>query len=272
MAKQNKVCVNLDQSNEQNGGFSDAEKLQARTNIGAGDGKIPWVTTGGQTPVVVRSGLSIVKYQAGYCLQNDDASVKLWLAPDFAAGDAGKILGIGSGGVIGWRNAPRELPAYAAQDANKALIVDANGNPIWGEVKPSIKQASRIANVQVNWTYSGTSSDFSKAAIVIENLTPNKMHRINLSVAYRQNYSSGFVFAASQESNLFIPIGYGRIAVRTGDYDAEYKSYILNTTWDLLSSNDGKLFINIVGNADSANPWNKVFIETCHYQVVQTEI
>ena len=44
MAKQNKVCVNLDQSNEQNGGFSDAEKLQARNNIGASDGKIPLET------------------------------------------------------------------------------------------------------------------------------------------------------------------------------------------------------------------------------------
>lgn len=272
MAKLNKVCVNIDQSNESNGGFSDAEKAQARTNIGAGDGKIPWVTMGGQTPVVVRSGLSIVKYQAGYCLQNDDASVKLWLAPDFAAGDAGKILGIGGGGAIGWRNAPRELPAYTAQDANKALIVDAGGNPIWGEVKPSIKQASRLVDVQVNWTYSGTASNFSKAAIVIENLIPNKMHRINLSVAYRQNFSAGFVFAARQENNSGVPAGDGRIAVNMGTYDAEYKSYILNTTWDLLSSNDGKLCINIVGDADPSNTRNKVFIEKCHYQVVQTEL
>lgn len=272
MAKQNKVCVNLDQSNEQNGGFSDAEKLQARTNIGAGDGKIPWVTMGGQTPVVVRSGLSIVKYQAGYCLQNDDASIKLWLAPDFVVGDAGKILGIGTGGAIGWRNAPRELPSYTAQDANKVLIVNADGNPIWSEVKPTIKQTSRLANVQVNWNYSGTSSNFSKAAIVIENLTPNKMHQINLSVAYRQNFAAGFVFAASKENNSGVPAGYGRIAVRTGAYDAEYNSYILNTTWDLLSSDEGKLFVNMVGYADPSNIHNKVFVENCHYQVIQTEI
>lgn len=272
MAKLNKVCVNIDQSNESNGGFSDAEKAQARTNIGAGDGKIPWVTMGGQTPVVVRSGLSIVKYQAGYRLQNDDASVKLWLAPDFAAGDVGKILGIGSGGAIGWRNAPREVPAATGQDVNKALIVDANGNPIWGEVKPSIKQTNRLVNVQVNWNYSGTASNFSKAAIVIENLIPNKMHRINLSVAYRQNFSAGFVFATRQENNSGVPAGNGRIAVNMGAYDEEYKSYILNTTWDLLSSNEGKLFINMVGDADPSNIHNKVFIETCHYQVVQTEL
>ena len=67
-------------------------------------------------------------------------------------------------------------------------------------------------------------------------------------------------------------MGYGRIAVNTGVYDAEYDSYILNTTWDLLSSNEGKLFINMVGDADPSNTRNKVFIETCHYQVVQTEL
>lgn len=273
MAKQNKVCVNLDQSNEQNGGFSDAEKLRARNNIGAGDGKVSWVfiPEGGQ-PQISRSGLSVVSRSSGAYIQNDDASVKFYLVPVYEAGDAGKILGINNGGYLGWRSAPRELPSSTQQDANKALIVDANGNPIWGEVKPSIKQASRIADVQVNWTYSGTSSNFSKAAIVIENLTPNKMHRINLSVAYRQNFAAGFVFAASQESNLGVPMGYGRIAVKTGAYDAEYDSYILNTTWDLLSSNEGKLFINMVGDADPSNTRNKVFIETCHYQVVQTEL
>lgn len=35
MAKMNKVCVNLDQSNASSGGFTDAEKATARTNIGA---------------------------------------------------------------------------------------------------------------------------------------------------------------------------------------------------------------------------------------------
>lgn len=36
MAKMNKVCVNIDQSDANNGGFSDNEKAQARKNIGAG--------------------------------------------------------------------------------------------------------------------------------------------------------------------------------------------------------------------------------------------
>lgn len=34
MSKMNKVCVNFDQSNPENGGFTDAEKAQARRNIG----------------------------------------------------------------------------------------------------------------------------------------------------------------------------------------------------------------------------------------------
>lgn len=36
MAKMNKVCANIDQSDANNGGFSDNEKAQARKNIGAG--------------------------------------------------------------------------------------------------------------------------------------------------------------------------------------------------------------------------------------------
>lgn len=35
MAKMNKVCTNIDQSDANNGGFSDNEKAQARKNIGA---------------------------------------------------------------------------------------------------------------------------------------------------------------------------------------------------------------------------------------------
>ena len=40
MAKMNKVCVNIDQSDGNNGGFTDAEKAQARNNIGAGTSSV----------------------------------------------------------------------------------------------------------------------------------------------------------------------------------------------------------------------------------------
>lgn len=35
MASNNKVCVNIDQTDPENGGFTDAEKRQGRNNIGA---------------------------------------------------------------------------------------------------------------------------------------------------------------------------------------------------------------------------------------------
>lgn len=38
MAKLNKVCVNIDQTDPANGGFTNTEKAQARANIGAGTG------------------------------------------------------------------------------------------------------------------------------------------------------------------------------------------------------------------------------------------
>ncbi len=272
MAKQNKVCVNLDQSDEEKGGFSDAEKLRARTNIGAGDGKVSWVVIheGGQ-PQVSRSGLSVVSRSSGAYIQNDDASVKFYLVPDYVAGDAGKILGINNGGILGWRSAPRELPSATQQDAGKTLILDANGEPIWSKCKPVIKVSSRVSDIQVNWNYNGSASNYSKAAITIENLEPNKMHRLNIGIKYRQNYVGEYFFAANKESNSSVPLGYGRIASRS-EYDSEYRRYIANASWDLESSNEGKLFINIVGDADPSNIHNKVFIETCQYQVVQTEL
>lgn len=193
MAKQNKVCVNIDQSDESNGGFSDAEKARARTNIGAGDGKIPWVTMGGQTPVVVRSGLSIVKYQAGYCLQNDDASIKLWLAPDFASGDAGKILGIGGGGAIGWRNAPRELPSATQQDSGKALLVDAQGNAVWETIPKQTIPARHFWGYDIStpYTWSGTTaSDYTHFSRDGMNITLTEVGDY-LITAYIGVYNSG---------------------------------------------------------------------------------
>lgn len=164
MAKQNKVCVNIDQSNEQNGGFTDAEKLRARNNIGAGDGKIPWVTMGGQTPVVVRSGLSIVKYLAGYCLQNDDASIKLWLPPDFSNTDVGKVFGIGAGGATGWLSQPEGLPSHSEEDSGKALLVDAQGNAVWETVPKQTIPARHFWDYDISnpYTWSGTTaSDYT---------------------------------------------------------------------------------------------------------------
>ena len=134
MAKQNKVCVNLDQSDEQNGGFSDAEKLQARTNIGAGDGKVNFVTMGGQQPVVERSTPYVITSGSGSTyLRNEEATKKFFFVPDFDSSKYGKYAKINAQGKIVWDDAPTGLPAATQQDAGKALILDANGEPIWSD-------------------------------------------------------------------------------------------------------------------------------------------
>lgn len=132
--KTNKVCVNIDQSDEQNGGFSDAEKLQARTNIGAGDGKVAFVTSDGQQQVVERSEAFVVTNAIGNTyFHNLDATKKFLFLPDFDNTKYGKYAKINEQGKIVWDDAPTGLPTATQQDAGKALILDANGEPIWSD-------------------------------------------------------------------------------------------------------------------------------------------
>ena len=105
----NKVCVNIDQSNPEQGGFTDKQKATARQNIGAGDGKVSWVqySQGQPTPAVDRSPLSIVSSDTGTRLQNDDASKKFYVAPNFNAADYGKVLRINKENQkVMWDNPP----------------------------------------------------------------------------------------------------------------------------------------------------------------------
>jgi len=86
--------------------FTDTEKETARTNIGAADGKIPWVEYHESQPVpsVTRSGLSVVTSDRGSRIQNDDASIQYYVAPPPATGDAGKVLGVNTVGTVTWIN------------------------------------------------------------------------------------------------------------------------------------------------------------------------
>ena len=105
----NKLCVNIDQSNPEQGGFTDEQKLQARTNIGAGDGKVSWVqySQGSPTPTVDRSPLSVVSSDTGTRIQNDVASKKFYVAPNFNAADYGKVLRINKENQkVMWDNPP----------------------------------------------------------------------------------------------------------------------------------------------------------------------
>jgi hypothetical protein len=97
--------------------FTDTEKEQARENIGATDGKISWVryNEGSPTPIVQKSGLSVVDSGTMQVIQNDDASKKYVVAPMYASGDAGKVLGIRQGGTVAWVDVAEANPAVEMQ-------------------------------------------------------------------------------------------------------------------------------------------------------------
>lgn len=98
--------------------FTDAEKAQARENIGASDGNdINWVTysPGQPTPVVEESSLSVVNNGYRTVIQNYNGTKKYIVAPDYASGDAGKVLGIRPGGSVSWVNVAEANPAVEMQ-------------------------------------------------------------------------------------------------------------------------------------------------------------
>ena len=99
------VRVDHDQSSE----LTDAQKTTARNNIAASDGKISWVkyNQGSQTPVVDKSGLSVVTSEQGTRIQNDDASEKFFVAPNFSTpADTGKVFTIDNDGAAKWKPIP----------------------------------------------------------------------------------------------------------------------------------------------------------------------
>lgn len=113
--KLNKLCSNLDQSNPATGGFTDSEKQTMRNNIGASDGTISWVkyNQGSPTPIIDNSSLSVVSSEQGTRIQNDDATKKFYVAPDFTTPtDTGKFFGVDVDGQAKWKkipNPPKDL-------------------------------------------------------------------------------------------------------------------------------------------------------------------
>lgn len=108
MSKMNKLCSNVDQSNPNNGGFTDEEKARMRKNIGASDGTLSWVTynEGSPTPVIDNSTLTVVSSDSGTRIQNNGASKKYYVAPDTTSSDKGKFFGVNSAGAATWQNVP----------------------------------------------------------------------------------------------------------------------------------------------------------------------
>ena len=95
---------------DENQTLTAAQKETARNNIAASDGKISWVkyNPGSPTPVVLKSGLSVVTSDQGTRIQNDDASEKFFVAPNFSTpADTGKVFTIDTDGAAKWKPIPK---------------------------------------------------------------------------------------------------------------------------------------------------------------------
>ncbi len=164
-------------------------------------------------------------------------------------------------------------------DGGKVLTVTEPGGQVspyyeWKEqLYPAVVQTyHRGTDVAYTWQYTGTSSNFSKAAITITGLEPNKLHTVEFDMHYSQNYASSdemYVFASASETNNSVPFGYSRISTLLGaPVDSKYPR-LINCSWTLNSSSNGEIFINIAGNADSENRTNKVTVHDVNYTVTR---
>lgn len=251
MAKQNKVAVNLAQD------FTDAEKTQARSNIGAA----ATVDVTNKSEIKVYEGTSTVHknlmtiYEdstsgamAGVTFNNANSKVTMVKKP--VAGDGNKVLTVTEpGGSTAPYYEWKEMPFPAV-----------------------VKTYHSGVATSYTWRFTGISSNYSKAAVTITGLEPNKLHTVEFSMEYTQNYAAGyymFVFASASESNVGVPTGYARTSIRLGDPAEGMTPRLINCSWTLNSSANGEIFINIVGNADSDNVTNRVTLNIVNYTVTR---
>lgn len=250
--KQNKVAVNLQQD------FTTEEQAQARNNIGAAastevtnKSEIK-VYEGGSSTVhknlmTVYEG-STTGAMADITFNNENSNVSMVKKP--VAGDGSKVLTVTElGGSV--------IPYYEWKDIAFPAVV---------------KTYHESVATQYTWRFTGISSNYSKAAVTITGLEPNKLHTVEFSMDYTQNYASGYymlVFASASESNLAVPTGYARTSIRLGDPVDGMTPRLINCSWTLNSSANGEIFINIVGNADSDNVTNRVTLNIVNYTVTR---
>ena len=163
MAKLNKLCVNIDQTDPDNGGFTDSEKAQARANIGAtGASDLPaikQISMGGvssdiselefrqksidsyqiygnnamgstvPTPMMnTAEGKVPVAYYRdgrGYYLLEKYKDERF---PDSDSTNAGQVLTVDSHGVASWELPKSEIPATGT---NYQVLTIYNNEPQW---------------------------------------------------------------------------------------------------------------------------------------------
>jgi len=252
MAQTTSVLWSVDQ------GLGEDAKAQARQNIGAAAS----TDVTNKSEIKVYEGTSSVHknfmtiYEgsstgdmAGITFNNENSNVTMVKTP--ADGDGGKVLTVVEpGGSV--------APYYEWKDIAFPAVV---------------KTYHSSTATSYTWTYTGTSSNYSKAAVTITGLEPKKLHTVEFSMAYTQNYASGaydaYVFASASESNMGVPTGYSRMSIRLGDPVDGKTPRLINCSWTLNSSADGKIFINIVGDADSENVTNRVTLNRVNYTVTR---
>ena len=143
MAKMNKVCVNLDQSNSDNGGFTDAEKAQARTNIGAlGQSDVTTVNrynwASPTTPISVEEVKFNQKGVSTAQIMADNTDLGSTAPLPSRDSDEGKVpvayYRDGRGYYLLEKYKDSRLPDSDSTDVGKALVVDSHGMPTWDNI------------------------------------------------------------------------------------------------------------------------------------------
>lgn len=256
--KLNKLCSNVDQSNPDKGGFTEEEKQTMRNNIGAAasadvTNKSEIKVYEGGSSRVHKNLMTVYEVSptgamAGITFNNENSNVTMVKKP--VTGDSGKVLTVTEPGGS-------TVPYYE-----------------WKEMPFPAVVKTHHSNVATSytWRYTGMSSNYSKAAVTITGLEPNKLHTVEFSMEYTQNYAGSyymFVFASESEYNMAVPTGYSRMSIRLGEPVDGNTPRLINCSWTLNSSANGEIFINIVGNADSENVTNRVTLNRVNYTVTR---
>ena len=185
---------------------------------------------------------------ANITFNNENSNVTMVRKP--TAGDDGKVLTVTEpGGSV--------APYYEWKEMPFPAVVQTYHNGI---------------DTSYTWNYTGVSSNFSKAAVTITGLDPNKLHTVEFDMCYSQNLASSremYVFASASESNNNVPLGYSRLSTLVGEpVDGKYPR-LINCSWTLTSSSNGEIFINIAGNASPDAVTNKVTLHDVNYTVTR---
>lgn len=144
MAKLNKVCVNIDQTDPANGGFSNTEKAQARANIGAGTGNgnsdISRIEISGTTHEVDQ--LNIYQKSVGNAeFKDSSTSLGSTVPTPSLATDEGKVpvayYRDGRGYFLLEKYKDDRFPDSDSTQVGQILTVDAHGAAEWAAITPS---------------------------------------------------------------------------------------------------------------------------------------